>query len=150
MKSPIYYVFVPHGQRTKLFVIWSNYHPNQLNFGALTWNMPIFDHLSMISTIFSIRSNFHFNQILFLHSQRWFLPNSAKIGLETKKLWRFYCALTWYLPIFDHLSKISTIFPFHQISILVKSCSSMVKDDSYQIWRRLVMKQKSYCDFTVL
>ena len=102
-----------------------------------------FDH-------FSIPSNLHFGQILFLDGQRWFLSNLAKIGHETKKLWRFYCALTWNLSIFDHLSMISIIFPFDQILISIKFCSSMVKDDSYQIWRRLVMKQKSYCDFTVL
>ena len=98
-----------------------------------------FDH-------FSIRSNFDFDQILFLNGQRWFLPNLAKIGHETKKLLRFYCALTWYLSIFDHLSKISTIFPFDQVSVLIKFCSLMLEDDSYQIWRRLVHKQESYGD----
>ena len=84
---------------------------------------------------------------MFLNSQTWFLQILEKIGQETKKLWRIYCALTWNSPIFDHLSKISTIFPFDQVSISIKFNSSMVKDDSYQFWRRLVEKQKNKCRF---
>ena len=45
-----------------------------------------FDH-------FSIRSNFHFDQIFFHFIQRWHCPSLVKIGPQTKKLWRFYWAL---------------------------------------------------------
>ena len=119
----------------------------------LLWsNMKIADFPLFIHNFdhFSFRLNFQFDSILFLNSQRWFLTILVKIGQETKKLWRIYCALTWNSPIFDHLSKISTFFPFDQISISIKFNSSMVKDDSYQVWRRLVKKRKSYGEFTVL
>ena len=99
---------------------------------------------------FSIRSNFHFDKIQFLNGKRWFLPILAEIGQERKMLWRLYCALTWNSPIFDHFSKISTIFPFDQISISIKFFSLMVKDHSYKFWRRLVKKQTSYGDFSEL
>ena len=100
--------------------------------------------------LFSIQSNFHFNKIQFLNCKRWFLPSLAEIGQETKKLWQIYCALTWNSPIFDHLSEISTIFSFDQVSNSIKFNSPMVKDDSYQFWWRLVKKQNSYGEFTVL
>ena len=42
----------------------------------------------------------------------------------------------------------STIFPFDKISISIKFFSTLFKDDTVQVWWRLVHKQKSYGDFT--
>ena len=90
------------------FWFWSNFVPQwskmiPTKFGEdWSWNKKVIAILLCSNMIFvnfrpfiqdfdhfSIRSSFRFDQILFPYARRWFLPNLAKIGPQTRKLWRF-------------------------------------------------------------
>ena len=130
----------PHGYFFSIY-----YLDNMQILVLLCSNMEIADFLSFIHHLdhYPIRSNFQFDSILFLKGQRRFLPILAKIGLEAKMLRRFYSTLTWNSPIFDNFS-IQSNFQFGPRLFLNG------QDHSYQIWRRLGQKQRSYGDFSLL